>query len=490
MSIAVYRSEIMQQWDAYTIANEPISSLELMERAATLACKSILGRNLFESANIYCGPGNNGGDGLVIARLLHESGKKVRLYILDFGTRTADFEANFKRLPNEVEQISLNETSHTLEQKADIQIDCIFGSGLARPVEGWIGNVIEQINALDGKTIAIDIPSGLFSTDNHKQTAGKIIRANETLTFMSPKMAFFFSSYHQFVGNFRLINIGLHPEFKGETEASFVQSNDIQLHSKHLYDHKGKNGFLSMIGGLDDMSGAAIIASEAAMRSGSGYVHCVSDQDTKIALNSRCPEVIWSSATTTEIHQKSTAIAIGPGLGTTDRAFELLTIALKSGLPIVIDADAINLISEHPILLKALPKNAVLTPHLGELKRLIGDADSEESLLEKQKEFSLQHNVFIIQKGPFSKLTCSDGSIIVNSTGNPGMATAGMGDALTGLIGSLLAQGYNSKEAATYGMYLHGFAADEQMKNEGITGLLATDVVNRLPEAINKHLRT
>ena len=487
MSLPVYNSEQMQQWDAFTIVNEPITSVELMERAASLAAKSILGRNAFTSAAVFCGPGNNGGDGLVIARLLSEEKKKVTVYTLSFGTETEDFKANFKRLPKSVKVVELSEKMHKFLCSEDLIVDAIFGSGLNRAVKGWIADVIQKINALNGIKIAIDIPSGLFAADNHEnESFPAVFEAQETLSFMSPKMPFFFPSYAGFVGKFRILDIGLHTAFTGKKIAYFITKSDIHINQRKTFSHKGINGALTIIGSLGDMSGAVIIAAKSAFRSGSGYVYAACDENSKSALNTSIPEVIWQNVNQFELPKKSTAIAIGPGMGTTELAYKLLNEVLCSDLPLVLDADALNLLSERKNLLSILPENSILTPHIGELKRLVGTFSSDEELLAAQKEMSIKHKIYIIQKGPFSKLTTPDGQIFINSSGNPGMGSAGMGDALTGIIGSLLSQGYSAKEAAIFGMYLHGYAADLYARDHGQIGLLASDVISKLQEAINQ----
>lgn len=491
MSLPVYTSEVMQQWDKYTIENEPIASVDLMERAASLAAKAILGRNVFQEVAIFCGPGNNGGDGLVIARLLSEENKKVTIYHLNFAEGSDDFKVNYKRLPKTVTVVELTESSHKITNESELIIDAVFGSGLNRPVEGWIAEVIIQMNGLKGRKVAIDIPSGLYATNNHENTSfPAVFEADETLSFMAPKMPFFFPTYAGFVGTFRIINIGLHPEFKAEVLAKYILSEDIALVPRRKFDHKGSTGFLTLIGGLGDMTGAIVIAARAASRAGVGYVNAISDKDGKIPLNTSTPEVIWQPADEFKLNDKTTAIAIGPGLGTTEKSLELLKHVLDTNQPMVLDADALNLLAQHTELNAKLPENSILTPHIGELKRIVGIHRSDEELLAAQKEFSIKYKVFIIQKGPHSKLTTPTGKIYINSSGNPGMASAGMGDALTGIIGAFLAQGYTAKGAASFGMFIHGYAADTYARDHGEIGLLASDIIDRLPSVINRFVRT
>ncbi|UKN02978.1 NAD(P)H-hydrate dehydratase [Paracrocinitomix mangrovi] len=487
MSIAVYTSKEMQAWDQFTIEHEPISSLNLMERAATLACKQILGNHFFKSATIFCGPGNNGGDGLVIARLLAETGRKVQLYILEFGNKTADFESNFKKLPKSVKIEVLNENQNDFLIKSDIVIDAVFGSGLNKPVSGWIGQTVKKMGETEAFKIAIDIPSGLFATDNRSNTElQNVFLADETLTFMSPKMSFFYPEYGKYVGKIKIIDIGLHPNFPVKSDIQFLQGETIELTKGKTFDHKGNNGYLSLIGGLEEMSGAILLSTSAALKCGAGYTYTISEKSTKTPLNINCSESIWINVEQNEIPSKTQAISIGPGLGQSSVARKLLEKVLQSNLPTVVDADALNLIANNPDLVSQLPENCILTPHIGELKRLIGESNSSEELLEQQLAFSKKYKVFIIQKGAYSKLTCPDGNIYINSTGNPGMAKAGMGDTLTGIIGALLAKSYPAKEAAIYGMFLHGAAGDAAERKQGSISLQASDLINELPTVIQQ----
>lgn len=487
MSLPIYSSTVIKQWDEFTILNEPISSLDLMERAATVSTSHLLNSFDFESANIFCGPGNNGGDGLVIARLLSLSNKIVHVYLLNFGNTTAEFKSNLDRLGKQVKVIELNANGSQIELESDIIIDCIFGSGLNKPVTGWIGNVINQINAIDCQKIAIDIPSGLFATYNTDKADYKhIVEANCTITFMAPKLAFLFSENEKYVGKLLTVDIGLSEKFDVSPIARFMTESDIKLKKRNTNDYKSTNGCLTVIGGLDTMTGAIIIAGSAALRSGSGYLIASCSEKGRTALTSTIPEAIWESPVDFVLNNKTTAIAIGPGLGKSDLAVELLEKILDYENPLVIDADAIRLLGERPKLIEKLPANSILTPHKGELISLIGEYQNSEDTLKVQQDFSIKHQVFIIQKGPYSKLTTPDGKVIINSTGNPGMATAGMGDALTGIIGSLLAQDYSPFEAASFGMFIHGFSADIVANRKGQTGLLASDVIEQLPLVMNQ----
>ncbi len=479
----IYDSDQIKLWDNFTITNEPVSSTDLMERAGQNAAKRILSRYYFNSVSIFCGMGNNGGDGLVIARILALRGIETHVFCCNYtAKKSADFSINYKRLPKEVRITQVNEQT-TFNLNSDLIIDCIFGIGLNKPVTGWLENVISIINSYKKPVVSIDLPSGLYATNNTKNSLHNVIKADLTVSFQAPKMCFFHAEYAQFVGKFELIDIGLHSAFKAHKIAHYIERHSIQLNKRAIFSHKGTYGYLTAVGGYDNMIGAAILVAKAAFRAGCGYVGVNCNSKGLSPLISHVPEVIFIGENL-EIPQKTTAIAIGPGLGTTPSNKEALKKVLLSKLPLVIDADAIQLLSSDNSLLSILPKNSILTPHIGELDRLIGESKNSEERLKKQLEFSAKHNVYIIQKGAFSKLSCPNGDLFINSSGNAGMASAGMGDVLTGIIGSFLAQGYSPLEAAKNGVFIHGFAGDLACNKNGETALLASDLIESIQAAI------
>jgi hydroxyethylthiazole kinase-like uncharacterized protein yjeF len=486
MSLRIYSSDSLKKWDQFTIKNEPIASIDLMERAASICAKQILARNIFNSVAIFCGVGNNGGDGLVIARLLHERNINVKVYILEFTkNQSPDFKTNLARLPKAIEKINLSESKYAFEIKEDLIVDAIFGSGLHTEPKGWIAKVIDQINGFQKRIVAVDLPSGLFCEDNRSNSLKHVIIANQTITFQSPKLSFLFPEYSKFVGDFHVADIGLADNFKETPSALFFTRKDISLKTRNLFSHKGTNGYLLVVAGFKNYGGAAILTSKAAMRTGCGYVATHTHSETKTALLSSVPECLFLEDIKSKIPEKTSAIAIGPGLGTDANSLKMLELVLAQKKPLVIDADAINLIAGSKKLLSKIPANSILTPHHGELERLIGKFKSAEETLEKQIKFSKKHTAFVVQKGAFSKTTCPDGTVIINSSGNPGMASAGMGDVLTGMIGSLLAQGYSPKEAVTFGVFLHGYSADLVLRKQGERGMIASDVIDQIPFALN-----
>lgn len=481
----IYGPNEIKEWDTYTIKHEPISSINLMERAAIACCKRLIGSFIFESITLICGKGNNGGDGLAIARILATRDYKVTVYICEYTNQSSqDFATNLKRLPDNVRVNHIAEEDN-LELNSDLIVDCLFGAGLDRPIENWLATVVAQINKCSTPVVSIDLPSGLYLASNEHNSFNAVIKADATFSFQIPKLPFFFAEYATYIGQFTILNIGLSVKYTNSAIATYVDRNEIALNPINDFAFKGTKGYLTVIAGSGNMIGAALLCSQAAFKTGCGYVGLISNKAALVPLATNLPEAIWFDENPAQLPKKTTAIAIGPGLGKNERSKTLLKLALKFEGPIVIDADGLNLLAENNELLNLLPKKSILTPHLGELKRLIGTADSPEQLLEKQKAFSKKHGVYIIQKGPYSKLTTPNGDLYINSTGNSGMATAGMGDALTGIIGSFLAQGYSAANSAINGMYFHGLAGDYVVERSGKIGLLTTDVIKALPKVLN-----
>lgn len=481
----IYGPEQVKAWDAFTIVNEPISSIDLMERAALACSKKLIGSYVFESITLVCGKGNNGADGLAIARILSERSYKVNVFICEHTSNSsADFAKNLERLPAAVQRINIKD-SVALNLEGDLLVDCVFGAGLDRTITGWLADVIDKMNQSIIPIVSIDLPSGLYLGSNETNALKVVIKAESTFSFQTPKLPFFFAEYANYIGQFSILNIGLSDEFTGPSLATYIDRNMVQMKPISDFAFKGSKGYLTVIAGNGNMIGAALLCSQAAFKTGCGYVGLISNQTALLPLAANLPEAIWIGENPNQLPTKTTAIAIGPGLGKSENSKALLKLALNFKKPLVIDADALNLLADDPELLNEVPKDSILTPHLGELKRLIGGADRPEQLLEKQRAFSIKHGVYLIQKGPYSKLTTPSGTLYINSTGNSGMATAGMGDALTGIIGSLLAQGYSASEAAINGVYYHGLAGDHVATKQGKIGLLTSDVIRALPNVLN-----
>ncbi len=491
----------VKEADNYTIKHKPISSINLMEHAATMCSNWIIDKfifNIYETNKhfkIFVGPGNNGGDGLVIARLINQEvgrwfykNSTVDIYILNFTDNfSPDFLINLERLKKVTKNIFevKSEKGFPVINKEDIIIDAIFGSGLSREVNGLPAKVINFINeSVNNKVVAIDIPSGLFGEENHKTENQAIIKANYTITFEFPFLSFFFQENQDYVGDFYVIPIGIHPNYiqKVKTNYFTTEKENIagKIKKRAKFSHKGNFGHGLLIAGQKEKMGASILAAKAAHRTGIGRL-TVYNEDS-IALNISSPETMITQKLDFE---KYSAIAIGQGLGLDSDAENLLKNLLEnSQKPLVIDADAITIIGKNKNLLADLQKNIIFTPHLKEFERLVGKSKNNYQRNLKQIKLSVKKGVYVILKGAYTAITTPEGNCYFNTTGNPGMATGGSGDLLTGIILSLLSQGYSEEEACIIGVYLHGLAADIASEMFGNHSLMPSDIINNIHLAI------
>ncbi|HFC00298.1 MAG TPA: NAD(P)H-hydrate dehydratase [Phaeodactylibacter sp.] len=494
----ILTAQQIRECDAYTIQHEPILSIDLMERASSVFVNWFLRKKMSTSLPIYifCGKGNNGGDGLAIARLLQQEFYSVEVFICEIGrTSSPDFSTNLKRLPSfqgiKVNKIKENNTFPKLEKKG-ILIDAIFGSGLNRSVEGYWGQLLEHLNQQNQTIIAVDIPSGVFA---NQPTNGISIHADFTFSFEVPKLAFLFPENENRVGEWSVGSIRLHPDFleKIKTPYFFLQKNNVKsiLKKRKKYAHKGNFGHALLIVGSYGKVGAAILATRAALKTGAGLVTTHAPKLAYPLLQTTVPEAMVSIDENefyfSKINdwEKYDAIGIGCGIGTETVTETALGIFLeKINQPIVLDADALNLISKNKKWLEWIPPNSILTPHPKEFERLFGKTKNSFNRNEVQRYFSKKHNIYIILKGAHTCISTPDGNCFFNSTGNPGMATAGSGDVLTGILTSLLSQGYNSLETSKLGVYLHGLAGDVAL-NENVTqeSLIASDLIENIGRA-------
>ncbi len=489
----IFSSEKVREIDAYTIKNEPIESIDLMERAATALFNWFI-KHFERSGNVlvFAGPGNNGGDGLALSRMLAGAGYRVKVFYLAFSSKTSkDWSINRDRLVKQ-DKAEYNEIREIrdlpLIRPDDIIIDSIFGSGLTRPAEGLPGQVISKINEAEVKVVSVDIPSGLFGEDNTDNNMDTIIRADYTLTLQFPKVSFFFAENQHFVGKFSVLPIGLHPAKISSTltDYNIIDSSFVAgiLQNRNKFDHKGHYGHGLMIAGSCGKAGAAVLASHAALRTGIGLLTAHVPRPVAEIIHIALPEAMvqcdQSDLMVTEIPDPGIydALGIGPGLGTKPNTRKGLRDLLeKYKGPLVVDADALNIISSEEDLLELLTEDMVLTPHPGEFRRLTGSDEKEFARLVRQQEFSKKYKCVIVLKGAHSSVSLSDGRVWFNSTGNPGMATAGSGDVLTGMILSLLAQGYKPSEAAIAAVYIHGLAGDIASEKTGYESLIASDII-------------
>ena len=495
----------IREADAYTIKHEPIASIDLMERAAGQLFRWIKKRvDITHTIHVFAGPGNNGGDGLTVARMLHKKGYTVLVYVINFSkNRSEDAGINLKRL-EDLKKVPVNlvNDKNDLPEigENDVVIDAIFGSGLTRPVTGFTGEVIGHINSADAVTISIDIPSGLFADQHADPKEGAIIRADYTLSFQMPKLAFLLPENDPFVGNWHVLDIGLHPDYINNVEVKnfLLLQRDIQttLKPRNKFAHKGTFGHALLVAGSYGKMGAAILASRACLRSGVGLLHTHIPKAGYGIMQTAVPECMLSIDRYENYFSEVpdlgmyTAVGIGPGLGMEKQSQMALKLLIQNyPKPIVFDADALNILAENKTWLAFLPKGSILTPHPKEFERLVGKWSNDYEKLHMLQDFCFKYNVYVVLKGAYSCTCTPDKMCYFNSTGNPGMATAGSGDVLTGLITGLLAQGYAPAQAVTLGVYLHGLAGDLAAKEKGQEAMIAGDIVKQLSKGfklINK----
>ena len=480
----------IQQWDAYTIAQEPISEIDLMERAAKACISYILTQATVDSnIKIFCGKGNNGGDGLAIARQLIKKGFRVTPYIVELGSiGTAAFQTNLQRLHLVCKDIHFiqSDLNFPAITGSDIVIDAIMGSGLSRPITGLYASLIQHINTAESNVIAIDLPTGLFI--DQSSAPNVIIKASTTLTFQLLKLCFLAAENAMYFGSIKVVDIQLKPSYLTciDTTYSIVDVTQIKTLLQHRlpFSHKGNFGHALLIAGGIGKMGAAILSSKACLRSGVGLLSVAIPTNTEAILHTALPELMVLTRGAVEIDYKAyTAVGIGPGIGT-DKTMqeELQKLLTQYQKPMVLDADALNIMALNPSLLANIPAGSILTPHPKEFDRLFGLSNSVFERWQKALDFSLKYSCVILVKGHYT-LIANNGKGWFNNTGNVGLAKGGSGDILTGIITALLAQGYSSESAALVGVYLHGLAADFSLDKQSVESLLASDTIESLGKA-------
>lgn len=490
----IFSATQIREADAYTIEHEPISSLQLMERAAG-ACTQWLLKHFTPSHSFYvfCGMGNNGGDGLVITRLLRNNGYQATACILHHSNRpSADHTASRQGLEQ-----GYPESLYDIHAVADfpvlpadsIIVDAIFGTGLSRPVEGWMTGIIHKLNDLQARhtVVAVDLPSGLVADTTSVNMPA--VHAHHTLSFEVYKLALLLPENAARCGQVHILPIGLHADYITHTPARFHVTDAHMMRTiyqpRQPFAHKGTYGHALLIAGSYGKMGAAVLSARACLHAGVGLLTChvplcgyqIIQISTPSAMCITDPEDAYSS----HFHEGLTVgggrpykvIGIGPGLGTAvGTASSLEQLLAHYRQPMVIDADALNIIAEYPFLLQRIPPGSLLTPHPKEFERIFGGSDNDFERLELLSERAVSLQLYILLKGRHTAIACPDGSVYFNSTGNPGMATGGSGDVLTGILTAMLAQGYGPKAAILLGTYLHGLAGDiaaARMSQEAMT---------------------
>ena len=503
-TMKIFTGKQIKELDTYTIEHEPIRPIDLMERASKAITRAI--SEIWADTMpivVFAGPGNNGGDALAVARMLAEQNYNVSVYLFNINDNLSE-ECSInkkrvldcKRIKNFTE-VTQQFDPPVLDSKT-LVVDGLFGTGLHKPLSGGFASLVKYINQSAAKIVAIDVPSGLMTEDNTYNIPQNIIRANITLSLQMKKMSFMFADTQQYIGKLKLLDIRLSQEYidKTETRIHITEENDVRnmLIGRHDFDHKGTIGNALLISGSYGMAGASVLAARACLRSGVGRLTVHTPRKNYTVMQTAVPEAvmqmdreetIFSEAVDAEDYD---ALGIGPGLGQSENtAIALIAQLRRTSAPIIADADALNILANHRAWMQQLPKDIIMTPHPKEFERLYGNrCNGDYERLSKAREMAERLQAYIILKGHYSALCQPDGHIFFNSTGNSGMATAGSGDVLTGIITALLSRGYTHHEACVMGMYLHGLAGDIAAKEYGKESLIASDIIDFLPKAFKR----
>lgn len=497
----IFTSTQIHELDKYTVEHEPVSSIDLMERAAEAVAGVIAGK--WDSRTpvvVFAGPGNNGGDALAVARMLAEQGYGVEAFLFNISNHLSeDCMTNRKRIRECRRMKGFTEVTMQFDppelDASTLVIDGLFGSGLNKPLAGGFASLVKYINQSPAQVVSIDIPSGLMPEDNTYNISANIIRADLTLTLQHKKLSFMFADNQQYIGKLQILDIRLSQEFIQKTEAQYTILTEStirkRLRPRGDFAHKGIMGSALIIAGSYGMAGASILATRACLRSGAGKVTVHTPRKNYGIMQTAVPEAVMQMDHEETYFSEAVdsgdfdAVGIGPGLGTQENtAIALISQLRRAQCPVVIDADAINILANHRAWIQQLPKGIIMTPHPREFERMNGMAcNGDYERLYKAQELAQHLQAYIVLKGHYSALCLPNGRIIFNSTGNSGMATAGSGDVLTGIITGLLARGYSRPDACCIGMYLHGLAGDLAARSLGKESLIAGDIIDYLPQA-------
>ncbi|TLF44482.1 NAD(P)H-hydrate dehydratase [Maribacter aurantiacus] len=492
----VFTAAQIYKADTFTIEKQQITSDALMERAATQIFNwmHVRMQGAPVKIHLFCGIGNNGGDGIALARHLFEHGYDIAVYVVKYSDkRSKDFLTNLDRLKDrKIWPIYMDADSDLPEiHPNDIIVDAIFGIGLNRTPDAWVAKIIQHLNTSKAFILSVDIPSGLF-TDSVPEDKEAVIKANYVLSFQVPKLVFFLPETGIYVEQWEVLDIGLDAEFlmNEKTDFELISKNEVLqfYRPRTKYSHKGTYGHALIVGGSYGKMGAVILTSRAALKAGSGLVTAYVPECGYAILQTAIPEVMVltngkEAIEAIEFDMKPTVIGLGIGMGIHDKTVKALEHFLKANkLPLVLDADALNILSKNQDQMDFIPENSILTPHPKELERLVGKWKDDFEKLEKVRQFTDKRKVVIVVKGAHT-ITFFEGRGYINTTGNPGMATAGSGDALTGIITGLIAQGYSSLQAAIFGVYIHGKSGDISVENTGYQALIASDIIEGIGSA-------
>ncbi len=487
----ILSAEEIRNWDQFTLEHEMVSSIDLMERAALRVTNWILDHYPDHAYSIFCGKGNNGGDGLAVARQLLQVKPTaiVNIHILEFGVKgTEDFQVNLARLHHypQASLFYIQESSHFPPiDKVELVIDALFGSGLNRGLEGLTADLVHHINKSSATVLSIDIPSGLFA--DHSAKGMVTINADHTLSFQCYKPAFLFAENEECIGELEILDIGLLPEYLNTIEPKFefitLQCLRSIFRPRKKFAHKGNFGHALLLAGSAGKMGAAVLAARACLRSGAGLLTMIAPLAGTEILQTTVPEaMVFNRLDLEHIDwNKFSSLGIGPGIGTSDTTVELLASILKFAS--VIDADGLNIIAENPTLFSEINSGTILSPHPLEFERMFGSSANDFERADKAITKAVELKVVIILKGHYSLVALPDGKAFINNTGNAGMAKGGSGDVLTGILTSMRAQGYSAADAAKLGVFMHGLAGDIAAEKLSMEAMMASDITENLGEA-------
>lgn len=489
--------------DEYTIQHEPITSIDLMERAAR-ACVMHIIKRVDDGTPIFvlCGKGNNGGDGFAIARMLLDRSYNCTAVLVNYAPEfSTDCKINYERLkqinPEAIYEVnSETDLETTRFTSQGVLVDALFGTGLNKPLSGLAQDVVDFANKNFPQIISIDCPSGLYS-DKANDPNDRVINSSVTLTFQYPKLSFLAAQNKWAIPEFEVLNIGLHPhlEYLIKTKNFFVTKNEIKPLIKHRpkFVHKGDFGHALIIAGNATMRGAASIAAMACLNSGAGLLTVHSVPSALDTLMHHLPEAMCSIDSNAEFIcelpdlKKYNVIAFGPGIGTEQETQDVLKKLLNyNSSSLVIDADGLNILAQNKTWISFLPPETILTPHPKEFDRLTEKHEHDIYRWNTASQFAIKHKVIVVLKGTYTCICMPDGSRYFNNSGNSGLAKGGSGDTLTGIITGLLARGYSAPQATLIGVHVHGYAADIAIKKISKESLLATDVIAKLGKAVQK----
>ena len=492
-------SELIRSIDNYCINDLGIPSIVLMENAALKVIKNIDFKK-FKSFTIVCGTGNNGGDGLAVARQLFSMNMKIDVFIVGNHSMSKDCFANYNILKNigiDIKHIITSEDMINLREallENDMAIDAIFGVGLTRKIEGIYEEVIKSINKSNSYIMAIDIPSGM-KCDSFG-ILGTSIEANKTISFEVYKKGFLDYEGEKYTGTIIVEKIGV-PEYvvnKFHHKEYLTEIGDVKniIKKRNKCAHKGDFGRITIMAGSENFTGAAYISTEAAVRSGAGLVTLCTKKSILDILKSKLVEAMsmsYEDIAFEGVISNSDSIAIGPGMGNNELTLKCVkNILSKNGCPVVLDADALNVLKGNLELLKNSKRKIIITPHMGEMSRLTGV--DVESLIENRigiaVNFAKEYKVIVLLKG-YNTIITDGNEVYVNSTGNSKMASGGMGDALTGIVASFIGQGYEPLEATIISAYIHGYCGDILSKDMFCVN--ASHVIEKLPYIIESFVK-